>query len=116
MQTRTEFLLSLGQQLQVYVAFEQQLVRLHGIETRSAQYRVFSRAHMGTEAFLSDSMILQMPVINRDLYDLVRLVPQMSTWFTLAPSGSGTRVNSIRIDGVSDQVPSSNLAAGQRSR
>ena len=68
---------------------------------------------MGTEAFLSDSMIHQMPVINRDLYDLVRLVPQMSTWFPLAPSGAGNRVNSIRIDGVSDQVPSSNLAAGQ---
>ena len=31
----------------------------------------------------------------------------------LAPSGAGTRVNSIRIDGVTDQVPSSNLAAGQ---
>jgi hypothetical protein len=58
-------------------------------------------------------VIHRMPVINRDLYDLVRLVPQMSTWFPLAPSGAGTRVNSIRIDGVSDQVPSSNLAAGQ---
>ncbi len=88
-------------------------MRLQGIETRAAQDRLFSRAHTGTEAFLSDSTIHQMPVINRDLYDLVRLVPQMSTWFTLAPSGAGTRVNSIRIDGVSDQVPSSNLAAGQ---
>jgi len=113
MQTRTGLLLSLGQQLQVDVGFEQQAVRLQRIETRAAQDRLFSRAHTGTEAFLSDSMIHQMPVINRDLYDLVRLVPQMSTWFTLAPSGSGTRVNSIRIDGVSDQVPSSNLAAGQ---
>src|SRR5437763_1206924 len=36
-----------------------------------------------------------------------------STWFALAPSGSGTRFNSIRIDGVTDQVPTSNLAAGQ---
>jgi hypothetical protein len=88
-------------------------VRLEEVETHAAQDRVFSRAHTGTEALLSDSTIRQMPVINRDLYDLVRLVPQMSTWFALAPSGAGTRVNSIRIDGVSDQVPSSNFAAGQ---
>ena len=113
MQTRTGLFLSLGQQLQVDLTFEQQAVRLQEVETHAAQDRVFSRSHTGTEALLSDSTIHQMPVINRDLYDLVRLVPQMSTWFALAPSGAGTRVNSIRIDGVTDQVPSSNFAAGQ---
>ena len=113
LQTRTGLFLSLGQQLQVDLTFEQQAVRLEEVETRATQDRVFSRAHTGTEALLSDSAIHQMPVINRDLYDLVRLVPEMSTWFALAPSGAGTRVNSIRIDGVTDQVPSSNFAAGQ---
>ena len=113
MQTRTGLFLSLGQQLQVDLTFEQQAVRLQEVETHATQDRVFSRSHTGTEALLSDSTIHQMPVINRDLYDLVRLVPQMSTWFALAPSGAGTRVNSIRIDGVTDQVPSSNFAAGQ---
>ena len=113
MQTRTGLFLSVGQQLQVDLTFEQQAVRLQEVETQASQDRVFSRAHTGTETFLSDSTIHQMPVINRDLYDLVKLVPQMSTWFALAPSGAGTRVNSIRIDGVSDQVPSSNFAAGQ---
>ena len=53
-----------------------------------------------------------MPVINRDLYDLVRLVPQMSTWYASTASGSNPRGNSIRIDGISDQVASSTLAAG----
>jgi hypothetical protein len=53
-----------------------------------------------------------MPVINRDLYDLVRLVPQMSTWYASTASGANPRTNSIRIDGISDQVSSSNLAAG----
>ena len=113
MQTRTGLFLSLGQQLQVDLTFEQQAVRLQEVETQATRDRVFSRAHTGTEALLSDSTIHQMPVINRDLYDLVRLVPQISTWFALAPSGAGTRVNSIRIDGVTDQVPSSNFAAGQ---
>jgi hypothetical protein len=110
---RTGLYLSLGQQLQVDVALELQSVTIQGVETQAVADRVFSRAHTGTESLLSDSMIRQLPVINRDLYDLVRLVPQMSTWFALAPSGAGTRFNSIRIDGVSDQVPSSNLAAGQ---
>ena len=113
MQTRTGLFLSLGQQLQVDLTFEQQAVRLQEVETQATRDRVFSRAHTGTEALLSDSTIHQMPVINRDLYDLVRLVPEMSTWFALAPSGAGTRVNNIRIDGVTDQVPSSNFAAGQ---
>ena len=81
MQTRTGLFLSLGQQLQVDMTFEQQAVRLQEVETQATRDRVFSRAHTGTEAFLSDSTIHQMPVINRDLYDLVRLVPQMSTWF-----------------------------------
>ena len=110
---RSGFFLSLGQRLQVDVGLAQQPVTIVGIETRAVRDRLFSRSHTGTESFVSDSMIHQMPVINRDLYDLVRLVPQASTWFALAPSGAGTRVNSIRIDGVGDQVPSSNLAAGQ---
>jgi CheY-like chemotaxis protein len=111
--TRSGLFLSLGQQLSVDLSLEQQPVTLQGMETKTVQDRTFSRAHMGTTAFLSDSLIHQMPVINRDLYDLGRLVPQMSTWFALTPSGAGTRGNDIRIDGLGDQVPSSNLAAGQ---
>lgn len=112
MQTRTGLVLSLGQQLQVDLALTQQPVLLQGVETQAAQSRLFSRGHKGAETFLADSVIHQLPVINRDLYDLVRLVPQMSTWFGLAASGANSRVNSIRIDGISDQVLSSNLAAG----
>jgi len=111
--TRSGFGLTLGQRLEVDLVLAQQAVTILGVETRAERDRLFSRARMGTEAFLSDSTIRRMPVINRDLYDLVRLVPQTSTWFALAPSGSGIRANSIRIDGVGDQVPSSNLAAGQ---
>ncbi|HKH90525.1 MAG TPA: carboxypeptidase regulatory-like domain-containing protein [Gemmatimonadaceae bacterium] len=112
-QTRGGFLLGLGQALEVNFTLGQQPVTIVGVSTRVDRDRLFSRAHTGTESFLSDSMIHQLPVLNRDLYDLVRLVPQTSTWFPLAPSGAGTRFNSIRIDGVVDQVPSSNLAAGQ---
>src|SRR5829696_7015472 len=112
-QIRTGFLLGLGQELEVDIALEQQAVTIVGVTTTAARDRLFSRGHMGTESYLSDSMIHQLPVLNRDLYDLIRLVPQTSTWFPLTPSGAGTRFNSIRIDGVVDQVPSSNFAAGQ---
>ena len=111
-QTRGGFSLSLGQQLHVDVMLERRPLMLQAVETRAARSRVFSSSHKGTEGLVSDSVIRQMPVINRDLYDLVKLVPQMSTVFPLTTSGAGQRVNSIRIDGIGDQVASSNLAAG----
>jgi len=110
--TQTGFLLSLGQQLRLDVQLAQQTVSLPTVVTVAAQDRRFSRSHTGAESFLSDSTIHQLPVINRDLYDFVRLVPQVSTWFASTATGGNTRVNSIRIDGISDQVISSNLAAG----
>ncbi len=110
--TRRGLFLNVGQRLQLDLALRAQAVALPVVETRGVRDRVFSRAHMGAETFLSDSVIHQMPVLNRDLYDLVRLAPQVSTWFALAASGANPRVNSIRIDGIGDQVPSSNLAAG----
>ncbi|HEY2854557.1 MAG TPA: TonB-dependent receptor [Gemmatimonadaceae bacterium] len=107
--------LSIGQQLRMDVILDSQTVMLPTLEINGAgePNRIFSRGHMGTEALLSDSILHQLPVLNRDLYDLVRLVPQMSTWFALTAAGAGPRSNSIRLDGVTDQVPASNLAAGQ---
>ena len=110
--TRSGLLLSLGQQLRVDMLLEEQVVTLAAAETQAVQGRVFSRVHTGTETLLSDSLIHQMPVINRDLYDLARLAPQTSTWFAITASGANPRVNSIQIDGIRDQVLSSNLAAG----
>ncbi len=111
-QTRVGLFLTLGQQLHVDLVLEQKPVTLSAMETRETGDRLFSRSHTGTEGFLPDSMIRQLPIINRDLYDLVRLIPQMSTWFAVTASGAGPRVNTIRIDGVGDQAPASNLAAG----
>ena len=89
--TRDGLFLRLGQRLQIDLPLVLQAVRIEGVETVAAQDRVFSRAHMGAETFLSDSTIHQMPVINRDLYDLVRLVPQTSTWFPISLSTTAGR-------------------------
>jgi hypothetical protein len=110
--TQTGFFVSLGETLQVDVSLEQQTITLQAMESQAARSADFSRTHQGTQSLLGDSLIHQMPVINRNLYDLVRLVPQMSTWYASTASGSNPRGNSIRIDGISDQVASSTLAAG----
>src|SRR5436190_110435 len=109
---RAGLFLTVGQQRTLDVMLGPQTVMLQAVEAQAVQGRLFSRTHMGVETFVSDSVLRQAPIINRDVYDLSRLVPQMSTWYPLAASGAGPRVNSIRIDGLTDQVASSNLAAG----
>jgi len=109
---KTGIYLSLGQRFEIDIVMAARTVSLPSVETRATRDRVLSRRHTGIETLLPDSLIHQVPLINRDLYDLIRLVPQMSTGFAVTPSGAGPRTNSIRIDGVSDEVPSSNLAAG----
>ena len=111
MWTKSAGFLSIGQQLQVDILLEQEPVTLGAVETQ-AKERIFSRAHTGAETLLSDSLIHQMPIINRDLYDLARLAPQTSTWFAITASGANPRANSIQIDGIRDQTLASNLAAG----
>jgi hypothetical protein len=110
--TRDGFRLTLGEQRTVDIVLEAPAVLLASVEASAPRDRAFSRTHTGAEAFVSDAVLHHTPIINRDLYDLGRLVPQMSTWFAFSTPGAGPRVNSIRIDGVTDQVPSSNLAAG----
>jgi len=112
MKTKSGLFLDLGEQLTVDVALEQQAVTLPGVEATANKDRLFSRAHKGAETLLSDSVIHQMPVINRDFYDLARLAPQTSTWFAFTASGGNPKLNSIQVDGIADQVISSNLAAG----
>ncbi len=110
---RTGLFLSLGQQLQMDVALDSQAVILQAVGISLTRNRLFASDRMGAEVLLADSVLQSMPVLNRDLYDLVRLVPQMSTWFALSALGAGSRANSIRIDGVTDQAPGTNLASGQ---
>ena len=99
--------------MQVDVTLDPEAVTLQAMDIGASPNREFSSGRTGVEVLLGDSVLHHLPVLNRDLYDLVRLVPQMSTWFAVTAVGAGPRANSIRIDGVTDQVPSSNLAAGQ---
>ena len=104
--------LSLGQWVELDVQFQPQPVTLSAVEVRAKPDRIFTPGHKGTESFIGETTIHQMPLINRDLYDLVRLVPEVATWNALSAGGVGPKANSIQIDGVSDQTVFGGVPAG----
>jgi hypothetical protein len=74
-------------------------------------------AHGGTATTISDSLIQRLPTLNRDLYDFVRLVPQISTKTSFAGGfsggGVGLRFNNFLINGVSDRTLSGGVTNNQ---
>jgi len=57
----------------------------------------------GVGTSISDSSLRRLPTLNGDMYDFVRMVPQVSTRFGLSGAGANFRLNSYFIDGVSDR-------------
>lgn len=70
-----------------------------------------AHGHGGTATTIADSLLHRLPALDRDFYDFVRLVPQISTkiGFQSGFSGGGVgfRLNNILINGV----PERSLAA-----
>lgn len=77
----------------------------------------------GTGFTISASQLEHLPTLNRDIWDFVRLVPQISTKISLSnpglsAGGIGFRYNNYLINGVSERTLSggvSNAFAGVRS-
>ena len=70
----------------------------------------------GTGTIISDQWLEHLPTLNRDLYDFVRLVPQVSTKISLPNSGfsaagMGFRFNNFLINGVSERTMGGGSAA-----
>jgi hypothetical protein len=78
------------------------------LDTITAYARARANAHGGTATLLPDSLLPRLPTLNRDLYDFVRLVPQISTniGFQTGISGGGVgfRYNNFLINGVSERT------------
>ena len=72
--------------------------------------RLPSAGGVGTS--ISDSSLRRLPTLNRDLYDFVRLVPQVGTRLGLTGAGVNFRFNNYVIDGVSDRQLQGNNALG----
>ena len=67
------------------------------------------RVEAGTGMTVSGELLEDLPTLNKDLYDFVRLVPQITTRTSLANSGFsaggvGFRYNNFLINGVSDRT------------
>ena len=82
-----------------------------------------AHAHGGTATTIGESVLHRLPTLNRDLYDFVRLVPQISSKIGLpnagfSAGGVGFRFNNFLINGVSERTISgsvSNAFSGARS-
>ena len=68
----------------------------------SAQASTFSPAHQGVSTEVTDSLIRRIPQINRNITDLVKLTPQVSSPATGGPTAGGqyNRYNNFTIDGA----------------
>ena len=82
-----------------------------------------SRASGGTGTTITESQLASLPTMNRDIYDFVRLVPQVSTKVSLqnpglSAGGVGFRFNDFLINGVSERTLAGGVSsafAGARS-
>jgi len=64
----------------------------------------------GIGTSISDSTLRRLPTLNGDMYDFVRVVPQVGTRFGLSGGGAASRFNGYFIDGLSDRILQNNGA------
>jgi hypothetical protein len=98
--------LALGESRDLHLVLEPSPRQLDSVTVRAA--------HPGPSSTLSDSLVHHLPSLNRDVYDFVRLVPQISTrvgqgFSGMSGGGVGFRFNNFLINGV----PQRSLAGGQ---
>ena len=100
--------LTLGEPLELHVVLEPAAVTLDSVVVVAAGPLPLSCCHGGTATTLSDSLVHRLPSLNRNVYDFLRLVPQISTRIGFAPGGIsgggiGFRLNSFLTNGVSER-------------
>lgn len=103
--------IALGVPVSVDLVLEPTAQTLDGVrvvEREGSPYRSGS----GASAAISDSLLHRLPTLNRDMYDFVRLLSQVSSRFAGLSAGGGVRLNSYLIDGVSDRQLGSNSVMG----
>ncbi|MGE5101008.1 MAG: carboxypeptidase regulatory-like domain-containing protein, partial [Deltaproteobacteria bacterium] len=123
-QQRKGILLTLGELRELDFEMQPLAVRMDTVNV-VAPSGSSDRAHPGggTGTLISESVLEHLPTLNRDLYDFVRLVPQISTKISLSNPGLSAggvnfRFNEFLINGVSERTLSggvSNAFAGSKS-
>ena len=84
-QNRDAILLALGDMREINFEMQPIAARMDTV-TVAASRVSFDRAHPGggTGTLISESQLEHLPTLNRDLYDFLRLVPQISTKISLS--------------------------------
>lgn len=104
--------LSLGDRVDLHFVLRPILTQLDTVRVVPTDARLTQRA-IGTGGIISDSLLHRLPTLDRDLYDFVRLVPQVSTRVGLAGGGLSAggvnlRFNNFLIDGAPERALSGN--------
>lgn len=102
--------LSLGHPLKLEVTLDEITARLDTV--RVAAEPGFQYAHPRGGVTIASSTLRSLPTRNRDVYDFVHLVPQVSTRIGISGGGVNSRFNSFLIDGVSERALQGNAVAG----
>jgi len=111
-----EVFLRLGESRDVAFVLEVSPLAVDTLRVVAAPFPQVS-APGGTATTIADSLLHRLPTLNRNLYDFVRLVPQVSTKTGLAASlsggGAGLRFNDFLINGASERTLSGGLTSNQ---
>lgn len=115
--------LTLGTLSEIDFVLQSATTRLDTVEVLGRPPQRERRADGGTGTTISAAMLDQLPTLNRDVYDFLRLVPQISTKIGLSNPGAsaggvGFRFNQFLINGVSERTLSGGVSdafAGNKS-
>ena len=116
-QQREEVFLRLGETFDLSFVMQPAPIPVDTLRVATPALFPQVNAHGGTATSISDSLLHRLPTLNRDLYDFVRLVPQVSTKTSFAGGfsggGVGLRFNNFLINGVSERTLSGGVTNNQ---
>ena len=116
-QRRVGVFLKLGELSEIHFVLQPMATQLDTLTVVAQGQPAYSPAHSdgGTGTTISASLLERLPTLDRDLYDFVRLVPQISTKMSLpnpglSAGGVGFRFNNYLINGVSERTLSGGVS------
>ncbi len=111
---RDRIYLSLGERLDLALVLDRVATTIDTVRIIAAE-RTRIPLRMGVGKLISDSALHRLPTLDRDMYDFVRLTPQIVAGGArsgVSGGGVSTRFNSFLLDGVSERGLLGNFAAG----
>ena len=101
---RANVRVTLTQTVQVNATLKDASVELQAITVTAGAESDFTATRQGTKTVVSDTVLRRLPTLNRNLYDFVKLTPQVSVRATdgrTSVAGQNNRLNNIQVDGAS---------------